>query len=149
MRTSHRYAGILLLLMCMLLFGALPATAQPTAPDTAARQAAEAWMTLVATGDFSASWDEAGELFRAGTTAADWAADADAGQRQVGDLVVRELADLLVVTDPPGAPPAEYVLLRYRSEFTLAGVATETVFLVREAERGWRVIGYFVHPADA
>jgi ABC-type glycerol-3-phosphate transport system substrate-binding protein len=149
MRTITQFAALVLLLVCPSLGSAPALAAQAAAADPAAREAAEKWLTMVEAGDFQASWDEAGEMFREGTTAQAWARQAADGQQRIGDLVSRELAELHAVTDPPDAPPAEYVFLRYRSEFSVAGAAVETVVLIRETERGWRVIGYFVQPPGA
>lgn len=149
MRKRTHFAALALLLACPSL-GAAPAlAAQAVTAEPAAREAAEKWLAMVEAGDFQASWDEAGEMFREGTTAQAWARQAADGQQRIGEVVARELAEQHAVTDPPDAPPAEYVFLRYHSQFSVAGPALETVVLIREVERGWRVIGYFVQPPGA
>jgi hypothetical protein len=147
MRARTRCTRALPLLACIALAFASPASAQPTVGDhPEARKAAEAWLGSLTAGDFRSSWDEAGEMFRAGTSAEAWLEQAVTGYQQIGDLVVRELAEVHAITDPPDAPPAEYVFIRFHSQFTLAGRARETVVLTYEPERGWRVIGYSVEP---
>jgi hypothetical protein len=139
-----RCAGTLLLLAGLPLGSARPGLAQPAVADPAAPGAAMTWMASLAAGEYQTSWEEAGEMFRASTTFEAWAQQAATAQRQIGDVLSRELGELRAVTDPPGAPPGDYVHIRYRTEFTVIGMATETVVLIREEERGWRVIGYFV-----
>jgi hypothetical protein len=146
MSTIVRRPGILLLLGVLATGLATPALAQDTPPELAAREAAETWLDWLAAGEFQTTWEEAGEMFRAATTAEGWAAQAAAGHQQIGDVMGRAVAEVRTVTDPPGAPPGDYVHIRYSSDFSVIGAATETVILVREAERGWRVIGYFVQP---
>lgn len=147
MRTSAPFTGPLLLLAGLALASATPALGQATVADSAAVVAAEDWLAWLAAGEYQTSWEEAGEMFRAETTPEAWAEQAAAGHLAIGDIVARELAELHAVTDPHGAPPGDYVHIRYLSEFDVAGPAMETVVLIREAERGWRVIGYFVQPA--
>jgi hypothetical protein len=47
----------------------------------------------------------------------------------------------------PNAPAGEYVVLQYRTESAVASFVTETVVMVRDGARGWRVVGYTVRPA--
>lgn len=148
MPTHARHMATLMLLAYLPLVVTAPALAQPATPDPAARQAAELWLGALAAGEYRACWDEAGEMFRAATTAQAWEEQAAAGVQQIGDNVARELAEMRAATDPPGAPPGHYIHIRYLSEFTVAGTAHETIVLVREPERGWRVIGYYVEPPD-
>jgi hypothetical protein len=146
MCTRFRTVGPLLVLAGLHLLFAPPALAQETEANAAAREAAEVWMASLAAGEYQSSWEEAGEMFRASTTAEAWAEQAAAGHQRIGDLVGRELVGLRAVADPPGVPAGDYVHIRYRSEFTVIGPAVETVIVTKEAERGWRVIGYFVQP---
>jgi hypothetical protein len=146
MRTRFRTAGLLLVLACLQLAFATPTLAQAAEADAAARNAAEVWLASLAAGEYRTSWEEAGEMFRASTTAEAWAEQAAAGHQRIGDLIGRELVELRSATDPPGVPAGDYVHIRYHSEFSVIGPAVETVIVTREAERGWRVIGYFVQP---
>jgi hypothetical protein len=112
-----------------------------------AREAAEDWLALIDAEDYAASWEAAARSFQSAVTAETWAAQLAAGRAQVGAAEERELAHTQPLTDPPGAPPGEYVQLRYDSTFGGAGRVTENVVLVRDGDRGWRVAGYFIQPA--
>lgn len=63
-----------------------------------------------------------------------------------GDPTSRQLTSVLEVTAPDGVPPGEYVRLRFECECTRAGMVRETVLMVNEGTRGWRVASYAVEP---
>jgi hypothetical protein len=145
MRTIWNDAARLALIACLpLLVLTTPAAAQEGEPEPEA--AAETWLALLDGGEFTSSWEEAAHLFQQAVSAQDWAQQAGLVRQQVGEVVARDLVDVQQATDPDGVPPGEYANVRYDSEFGTIGKAIEVVSLVREAERGWRVAGYFVQP---
>jgi len=46
----------------------------------------------------------------------------------------------------PGAPAGNYVVLQFTTAFEKRP-ATETVTLMLDCDRGWRLAGYFVKPS--
>jgi len=134
--------GLLLLAVCWLLAAPAALAAQVDAAH-AAREAAQRWLALVDTEDYTASWEAAARSFQ---SAEHWSARLTAGRAQVGAVEERELARSQPMTDPPGAPPGEYMQLRYKSTFSGAERVVENVVLVRDGDRGWRVAGYFIRP---
>jgi hypothetical protein len=137
----------LFLLACvpLLIAAAHPATTATPADDDA-RTAAEAWLALMDADEYEQAWNEAGHAFQSAITAEAWTQQATAVRQQIGDVVSRERAADSQLTDPPGAPPGEYFQIQYQSEFGGVGAASEMLILINEAERGWRVVGYFVQP---
>jgi hypothetical protein len=138
--------------ICCLLAGPTAVTAQAEAPQEAqeaqeAHEAADSWLALVDVQEYAASWEAAARSFQAAVAAEAWAAQLTAGRAQVGAVEDRELARSRAMTDPPGAPPGEYMQLHYESTFSGAGRVVENVVLVRDGDRGWRVAGYFIQPA--
>jgi hypothetical protein len=146
MRRSSRWLGTLLLLISLpgLLAASTP-TQGPNA-DPEAWRAAAAWLVLIDSREYEASWQQAGRAFQNGISAQAWARQAAAIREQIGDPEARELIDTHTVTDPPDMPAGEYLRIRYEFRCSRAARIGETVFLVREADRGWRVAGYFVQP---
>ena len=65
-------------------------------------------------------------------------------RKQTGALNTRELESAQPAHQLPGVPDGDYVVIVYRSSFTAAPVATETVTPMRNADGRWRVAGYFV-----
>ena len=47
-------------------------------------------------------------------------------------------------TEPPNAPPGQYVLLQYSTTVSRGRQVVETVVPVLDGKRGWRVSGYWV-----
>jgi hypothetical protein len=95
-------------------------------------------------GDAATSWANASALFRARLKESDWA-KALAGARQpLGDLVRRALQGGKQVSELPGAPDGDYVVLTYGSEFENKRAAVETVTPMRDRDNEWRVSGYFI-----
>lgn len=137
--TIGRVAGLALLALAL----AAPLAAQ-TPEERAAREVAERWLAHLDAEEYEASWAEAGRIFQRAVSEAQWVQQATALRQQVGGIEEREYLASESATDPQGAPPGDYVNVQYRSRFGTVGQATEVVVLVREAERGWRVVGYFL-----
>jgi hypothetical protein len=141
-----RFRPLLLLpVLTVLLAVAHPAARTAALQDPEARKAAHAWIALVDGGQYQQSWTEAGRLFQRTITAEAWARDAAAMRQRTGSSLRRELVTDTDVTDPPGVPPGEYFRIRYETECA-SGIMRETVLLVQEAGRGWRVVRYVVEP---
>lgn len=128
---------------CCVLGAALPAAAQQ---EEAATRAAGEWLALVDSAAYAASWEAAARSFQAAVTAEAWSAQLTTGRAQVGKVQTRNLVRSESATNPPGAPPGEYVQLQYDSQLETLGPASEVVVLVRDGDRGWRVAGYFLRP---
>lgn len=139
-----RSRPIVLIALLPLLLVAAGMGSATTDPE--ASSAASVWLALIDAGEYQESWNEAALVFQQAVTGDQWVQQGAAVKQQVGDLVSREEAGMETATDPPGAPPGEYITITYSSEFTQAGAANEVVILTKEEERGWRVIGYFVQP---
>jgi hypothetical protein len=146
MTRSKRWLGFLLLLPCLpaTLLAAPPAMAPDADPE--AWRAAAAWLVLLDSRQYEDSWRQAGRAFQNGISAQAWARQAAAIREQTGDPQARELIDTHTVTDPTGMPAGEYLRIRYEFKCSRASKVSETVFLVKEPDRGWRVVGYFVQP---
>jgi hypothetical protein len=147
MRTRFRSFRPLLLLPVLAVLLAVAGLGAPTVgiQDPEARRAAQAWIALVDAGQYQQSWTEAGRLFQRTTTADAWARDAATIRQRTGSSLRRELITDTDVTDPPGVPAGEYFRIRYETECA-SGIIRETVLLVQEAGRGWRVVRYDVEP---
>jgi hypothetical protein len=146
MTRPKRWLGILLLLpgITAILAASPPVTAPDADPE--AWRAAAAWLVLMDSRQYEDSWQQAGRAFQRGISAQDWARQAAAIRERLGDPEARELIDTHTVTDPPDMPAGDYLRIRYEFRCSRAAKIRETVFLVREPDRGWRVVGYSVQP---
>jgi hypothetical protein len=137
----RRFGALLLLACAPLLLAAAPPSNDD---DPEAWHAAQTWLALIDAREYQESWNEASRSFQGAVTARAWAQQAAALRQQSGDPISRELVDTHPVTDPPDLPPGEYLRIRYECECSAAGVVRESLMLVREAGRGWRVARYVV-----
>jgi len=141
MRYCERRIAFLALLCFLAVAGSGAASGQ--AEEQAVR-AAERWLALVDKGDFSASWDEASELFKAAVTKEQWRQSLTAARKPLGELASRKLRSRQYATTLPGAPDGEYVVIQYETSFRRKREAVETVTPMRDRDGTWRVSGYFI-----
>lgn len=122
----------------------MSATTDTSAAKENAQDAAEDWLSLVDAGEFSASYQDAANVFKGQLQEGDWTERGNQIQTQLGELKSRALVDARYMEEIPQAPEGEYVALRYDSEFS-NGQMNELVILAQEGD-GWKVAGYMVGP---
>lgn len=137
-RTVIRVAAVLVA-ACL----ALPA-AGDEAPEKAAQPGAEQWLALVDADNYAESWKQAASIFKQALTAEQWESAVKAVHSQTGKVVSRKFRTAEFTDSLPGAPPGDYVILRYDTSFENLKTATETVVPTKEKDGSWRVSGYFV-----
>jgi len=129
----------------------LPSTIRPLAAQEAstdveaASAAATKWLALIDAGEYEASWTQAASGFQDAVTPAVWTESVTNARGSLEPFGDRELISSQQVTDPPGAPPGDYVILQYRTDVAGDRTAVETVVPMREGD-AWKVSGYFVNP---
>ena len=128
-----------LVLACAI---SIPSYARDAAAD--ATEAAESWLGLVDTGEYSKSWLESSELFRNAVTQEQWTRSMTAVRGPLGELVSRKVKSAEYATELPGAPDGEYVVIRFETVFANKKAAIETVTPMKDPDGVWRVSGYFV-----
>ena len=110
-----------------------------------ARQAAETWLAVVDSGRYADSWAQAAAAFRDAVSQAAWDSTMWVHRTPLGAVTSRELLGAQPMTDPPGAPPGEYVLLQFRTKFAGRELpAVETVVPMKNQAGAWHVSGYFI-----
>ena len=68
------------------------------------------------------------------------------GIRQpLAGVVTRELKSETHVTELPGAPDGDYVVIQFNTTFENKRVAVETVTPMLEDDGNWLVAGYFIN----
>jgi hypothetical protein len=113
--------------------------------DTRAAQASvEAWLSLIDTQNYSASWDTAASFFRARVSQAQWQTAAQTARSPFGQLKSRALKSAKATKTLPGAPDGEYVVFEYTTSLEQKAAAVETVTAMREMDGTWHVAGYFI-----
>lgn len=114
----------------------------------AAQEAADAWLNLIDSLDYAASWQQAASLFQQQVSEAEWVQALESVRGPLGPLVSRALDDRDYTTNLPNAPAGEYVIVMYNSAYTQLEEAVETVTMVKTKTGAWRPVGYFVRPAQ-
>lgn len=112
---------------------------------SAAQEAARDWLLLTDRGDAQASWNAAGQKFRAALPLASW---IDALQKQrapLGPVASRAVTKTGFQRTFPGAPEGDYALVTLVTSFANKPTGRETVTLEREGDGQWRVVGYDIH----
>ena len=112
--------------------------------ELAALEAAEAWLRLVDSGRYAASWDEAAGYFKHAVPKENWQRLLGAFRTPLGRAVVRQIKSREYEACLPGAPDGQYVVIQYESSFENKTTAVETVTPMRDTDGQWRVSGYCV-----
>jgi predicted Ser/Thr protein kinase len=120
----------------------LTTAAQDDSKNTVA--AAEKWLTLVDRGNYSASWNEASAIFQGGVTEAAWENSMKTFRQPLGDLVSRHLKSAKEMTELPGAPDGQYVLMQFETVFANKKSTIETVTFMLEKDGHWKAAGYYI-----
>jgi len=125
------------------------ALAGQTAVDTAATlrtadTAAHTWLALVDKGEIARSWEEGALVLQLGVTKTKWEQLVRSARAPFEPFGARHQIMARYTTDPPNAPPGQYVLLQYQTDVSGGRQVVETVVPTLDGKRGWRVSGYFV-----
>ena len=130
-------------LTCLLLSVATgPARAAETS-EAAALQAAEAWLKLIDTGQYGASWDQASAMFRKAVSRSTWEKKAGAAREPLGKVLERKVASQELTHELPGAPDGTYVVLIFDTRFEHKERGHETVIMTLDDIR-FRAASYFI-----
>ncbi len=115
-----------------------------TAEKQAAVQAAEQWLSLVDSGQYDQSWEEAASLFKSHITQEQNAKSIKPVREPLGALVSRKVLAQQYTTSAPGAPDGQYVIIQFQTSFENKKQAIETVTPMLDKDGVWRVSGYFI-----
>ncbi|MCF8465598.1 MAG: DUF4019 domain-containing protein [Flavobacteriales bacterium] len=113
------------------------------AEKKAAVEAVESWLKLVDSGKYAQSWDAAAKLFQDNVSKANWKKSIETVLSPLGKVVSREVIAQHYLTQIPGGPDGEYVIVQFNSVFENKKEAMESITpLMQDGE--WKVSGYFV-----
>lgn len=115
-----------------------------TDQEEAAIAVAEAWLATVDAEGYSESWDQAADLFQRAVSREAWERSLRSARQPLGTLVSRKLVSKQFLTELPGAPDGEYVVIQFSSSFANKRAAVETVTPMLEGSGVWKVSGYYI-----
>jgi hypothetical protein len=119
-------------------------TAADSGKEKAAVAAAEKWLATIDEGDYSQSWKEAADYFKAAVSREQWEQSLQAVRKPFGKIISRKVKSATFTTTLPGAPDGEYVIIQFDTSFEHKKSAVETVTPMREKDGHWRVSGYYI-----
>ena len=109
-----------------------------------AQKAAESWLSLIDSGEYSESWNEAAQIFKQKVSLQQWNSALESVRIPLGKLKSRRLKTATCTETLPGAPDGKYVVIQYETTFDKKKSAIETVTPMMEKDGQWRVSGYFI-----
>jgi hypothetical protein len=119
--------------------------AESTDPDVAlAKKAALDWLALVDAFKFDATWDEAATSFQKAQNKADWVKGLGGARPTMGKLVGRTFLNHEIRTNLPNLPAGKYITIRFTSGFEKHKNGSESVTLVKDGTRGYRMMSYLL-----
>ena len=112
--------------------------------ETAAVEAARSWLRLVDEGKYEESFSTAAEYFKNAITENQWLQALTATRKPLGKVLSRELKSKKYMTELPGAPDGEYVLIQFNTSYENKKFAVETVTPMLEQDGTWKISGYYI-----
>jgi len=106
--------------------------------------AAQKWLVRIDAGEYSESWKEASVIFQGGVTEPAWENSMNTFRKPLGVVVSRQLRSSQVLTELPGAPDGQYVVMQFDTSFANKKSAVETVTFDLESDEQWKSSGYFI-----
>lgn len=114
----------------------------------AAQEAADAWLALIDSTDYETSWQQAASMFQEQISEAQWIQTLQSVRGPLGAFQSRAPQKREYRTVLPDAPEGEYVVVTYGSHYTQLASGTETVTLTKTDTEEWKVVGYYIRPAQ-
>lgn len=133
------------LALALALTGQAAAQAREEIAVTGARE----WLGLADSGQYGATWDQAGQLFQKALPREQWEASLANARKSFGNVDQRNLKTVVVTENLPNAPQGKYVVTTFETKFAQAPAATtEVITSYLESSGQWKVVGYNVKPVD-
>lgn len=117
---------------------------QKTKSETLAINATKNWLALVDVEKYPESWEQASQLFKGAVSKGQWEKAIKRARKPLGKNIFRKLKLKRFHTSLPGAPDGEYFVIQFNASFKNKKNAIETITLMMDKDRKWRVSGYFI-----
>ncbi len=112
--------------------------------DKAAVSAAQVWLAAIDDGHYAESWTSGADYFRGAITQDKWVSALESARQPLGNLVSRKIKSAQPMTELPGAPDGQYVVMQFETSFAGKKSAIETVTFMLEKDGKWKAAGYFI-----
>ena len=107
--------------------------------------AATSFFELVDSGQFEQSWETCAAYLKQEVPKQDWVKRLSAVRSVAGKLLDRKQKDFTYTKNiDEGIPDGEYMVYHFNSKFENNDNLTETVTVMLERDKFWRIAGYFI-----
>ena len=110
--------------------------------ETAAVDAADAWLQMVDAGDFEGSWQASSDFFKSSVAKEEWVKTMNAVRTPMGQVISRKVTATDYRTMLPKALKGRYLIIEYDTSFANGSSGGESITQVMEGDGAWRVGGY-------
>ena len=111
---------------------------------TKAIMAAEEFLLLIDTNQYGQSWDATSSFFKSQVPKETWVKQISSIRPAFGKVTDRLILKAQHMTQLPGAPDGQYVILQYDTTFANKRKAVETITPMIDQDGKWHVSGYFI-----
>ena len=120
-----------------------PLRADPN-KESKAKEASDAWLSVVDAGKCSESWQNTSSYFKNAVDENQWEKSLNSIRTPLGGVLSRKAISHKYTTTLPGAPDGEYVVIQYETSFKNKASVIETVTPFLEKDGIWRLSGYYI-----
>ena len=113
------------------------------------RAAVQDWLALMDGGDYAQSWETAADSFHKTTMKDAWVNLSEKVRQPLGKLISRKEISACSSLAMPGLPRGFYLIVQFETSFAELTNAVETVVVIQESARQWRVVSYLIRPRTA
>lgn len=108
-----------------------------------ATDAAVDFLKLVDAGKYEEARKEGATLLKERVTLNDWVGKLAGVHDSLGQALERKQVETSYATTAKDSPDGEYVMITYSTQYQRKVSVNETVIVMIDKNRGWRVAGYF------
>lgn len=130
--------------LCASIVIAPTAVAQRASAVHKGQEAAVAWLDLLDSGQYAASWDQAADQLQRTVTRPAWTALVRDRRAPLGPVLARRLKWASYTETLPDLAVGQSVVLEYETRFENKVSAVETVTPVKDARGVWKVGAYSI-----
>ncbi len=109
-----------------------------------ALKSAQKWLKFVDDGDYGESWNDSAVLFQKAVSKENWVKTIKGVRPPLGKAESRKLESATYMTELPGAPDGEYVVIQFYTVFSNKANAIETITPMKNPDGKWKVSGYYI-----
>lgn len=106
---------------------------------------AENWLSIVDSERYGDSWGMTSIFFKNSVPKEQWISSMKTYRKPLGKMIERKLSTNRYMTNIPGAPDGEYVVIQFTTVFESKNDVIETITPMLDKDGVWRVSGYFIN----